>query len=58
MDLADVGGNVRDGCRIASMGGTWMMLVYGFAGMQDDDGILSLSGRVVRPGTKPYFDFR
>src|SRR6516225_2195926 len=26
MDLADVGGNVKDGCHIASMGGTWMML--------------------------------
>jgi hypothetical protein len=25
MDLADVGGNVRDGCHIASMGGTWMV---------------------------------
>src|SRR5262245_59596456 len=41
MDLADVGGNVRDGCHIASMGGTWMMLVYGFGGMQDYDGTLS-----------------
>ena len=41
MDLADVGGNVRDGCHIASMGGTWMMLVYGFGGMRDDDGTLS-----------------
>ena len=29
MDLADVGGNVRDGCHIASMGGTWMGVVYG-----------------------------
>jgi len=41
MDLADVGGNVRDGCHIASMGGTWMMLVYGFGGMRDNDGTLS-----------------
>jgi alpha,alpha-trehalose phosphorylase len=41
MDLADVGGNVKDGCHIASMGGTWMMLVYGLAGMRDDDGTLS-----------------
>ena len=45
MDLADVGGNVRDGCHIASMGGTWMMLVYGFGGMQDDDGTLSFRPR-------------
>jgi alpha,alpha-trehalose phosphorylase len=41
MDLADVGGNVKDGCHIASMGGTWMMLTYGLGGMQDHDGRLS-----------------
>jgi alpha,alpha-trehalose phosphorylase len=41
MDLADVGGNVKDGCHIASMGGTWMMLTYGFGGMRDCDGRLS-----------------
>ena len=41
MDLADVSGNVHDGCHIASMGGTWMMWVYGFAGMRDYDGTLS-----------------
>jgi alpha,alpha-trehalose phosphorylase len=41
MDLADVGGNVKNGCHIASMGGTWMMLVYGFAGMRDNNGTLS-----------------
>ncbi len=41
MDLADVGGNVKDGCHIASMGGAWMMLVYGLGGMRDDDGTLS-----------------
>jgi len=41
MDLADVGGNVKDGCHIASMGGTWMMLTYGFGGMRDHNGTLS-----------------
>jgi alpha,alpha-trehalose phosphorylase len=39
MNLADVDGNVTDGCHIASMGGTWM-LTYGL-GMRDDDGTLS-----------------
>jgi alpha,alpha-trehalose phosphorylase len=38
MDLADVGGSVKDGAHIASMGGTWMTLVYGFAGMRDTGG--------------------
>jgi alpha,alpha-trehalose phosphorylase len=41
MDLADAGGNVKDGCHIASMGGTWMMFTYGFGGMRDDNGTLS-----------------
>ena len=41
MDLADVGGNVKDGCHIASMGGTWMALAYGFGGLRDYDGNLS-----------------
>jgi alpha,alpha-trehalose phosphorylase len=41
MDLANVGGNVKDGCHIASMGGTWMMFAYGLGGMRDDDGGLS-----------------
>ncbi len=45
MDLADVGGNVKDGCHIASMGGTWMALVYGFAGMRDYDGVLTFRPR-------------
>ncbi|MHC4765136.1 MAG: glycoside hydrolase family 65 protein [Planctomycetota bacterium] len=38
MDYADIGGNVGDGCHIASMGGTWMAIVYGLAGFRDDDG--------------------
>ncbi|GJL61636.1 MAG: kojibiose phosphorylase [Nitrospirales bacterium] len=45
MDLADIGGNVNDGCHIASMGGTWMALTYGFAGMRDDDGVLTFKPR-------------
>jgi alpha,alpha-trehalose phosphorylase len=45
MDLADVGGNVTDGCHIASMGGTWMMIAYGLGGMNDSDGSLSFRPR-------------
>ncbi len=40
MDLGDIGGNVRDGLHIASLAGTWMALVYGFAGLRDRDGRL------------------
>ncbi len=45
MDMADVGGNVKDGCHIASMGGSWMAAVYGFAGMRDRRGRLSFDPR-------------
>ena len=41
MDLTDVAGNAADGCHIASMGGTWIAVVYGFAGMRDYDGQLT-----------------
>jgi len=43
MDLADVGGNVRDGVHIASIGGTWMAIVCGLAGMRDYGGKLSFN---------------
>ena len=32
VDLADTAGNLRDGVHVASAGGSWMALVYGFAG--------------------------
>ena len=38
MDLADIAGNVKDGCHIASMAGTWMVFVFGFAGMGTNGG--------------------
>jgi alpha,alpha-trehalose phosphorylase len=56
MDLADIGGNVMDGCHIASMGGTWMMMVYGFAGMRDHDGKLSFRPRR-SPGENATIEF-
>jgi len=43
MDLADVSGNVKDGCHVASIGGAWMGIVYGMAGLRDHDGRLSFS---------------
>ena len=46
MDLANVRGNVQDGVHLASIGGTWMALVYGFVGMRDHGGHLSFSPRL------------
>jgi alpha,alpha-trehalose phosphorylase len=43
MDLADVGGNVKDGAHIASMGGTWMAIIYGLAGLRDYGGRISFN---------------
>jgi len=40
MDLSDVGGNVKHGAHIASIGGTWLALVYGFGGLRDHGGHL------------------
>jgi len=48
MDLNDVGGNVSDGLHIAAMGATWMILMYGFAGMRDYDGVVSFRPHLTR----------
>ena len=46
MDLADVSGNAVDGVHIASTGGVWMALTYGFAGMRDHGGALRFDPRL------------
>jgi len=46
MDLADVSGNVVDGVHIASTGGVWMALTYGFGGMRDYGGVLRFDPRL------------
>lgn len=38
MDLDDLHGNASHGVHIAAMGGSWLSLVYGFAGFRDDGG--------------------
>jgi len=48
MDLADVNGNVVDGVHIASTGGVWMALAYGFGGMRDHGGVLRFDPRLPR----------
>lgn len=48
MDLSDVGGNVSEGLHIASMGASWMVMVYGVAGLRDSDSVLSFWPRLTR----------
>ena len=46
MDLNDVAGNVKDGCHMAAMGGSWMLMVYGIAGMRHENGTLSFNPKL------------
>ncbi|MGX7418028.1 glycoside hydrolase family 65 protein [Carnobacterium gallinarum] len=46
MDLVDMQENTADGIHAANMGGTWMSLVYGFAGMKVSEGHLSFAPRL------------
>jgi len=50
MDLGDIGGNVRDGLHIAALGGTWMAIVYGFAGLRDQGGRCACARACPTPG--------
>ncbi len=43
MDLSDIGGNMKHGAHIAAIGGTWLALVYGFAGLRDANGRLTFN---------------
>jgi alpha,alpha-trehalose phosphorylase len=55
MDLADLAGNTTDGVHMASAGGVWMALVYGFAGLRDHDGHLSFAPRLPRGWSRLAF---
>jgi alpha,alpha-trehalose phosphorylase len=55
MDLADVGGNVMDGVHVASCGGVWMALVYGFGGLREDGVRTSLRPRLPPGWTRLRF---
>jgi alpha,alpha-trehalose phosphorylase len=46
MDLGNVEGNVKDGCHIASLGGSWMLCVYGLAGLREYGGQFSFNPRL------------
>jgi alpha,alpha-trehalose phosphorylase len=54
MDLGDVGGNVRDGCHVASMGGIWMTVAYGLAGLRDRDGRIAFRPRQLQSGVARF----
>lgn len=55
VDLADTHNNTSDGVHIASAGGVWNSLVYGFAGMRDYDGEIAFDPRL--PSAWPELTF-
>jgi alpha,alpha-trehalose phosphorylase len=46
MDLDDLEHNSRDGLHIASLAGTWIAAICGFAGLRDQDGVLRFTPRL------------
>lgn len=55
VDMHDVKGNVRDGLHTAAMGGAWMALVFGLAGMRRSGTRVSFSP--VTPDSLPSYSF-
>lgn len=55
VDLADTHNNTSDGVHIASAGGVWNSLIYGFAGLRDYDGHLTFDPRL--PAEWPELTF-
>lgn len=43
MDLENTHGNTKDGLHMANMGGTWLAIVYGFAGLRVKESGISLT---------------
>jgi alpha,alpha-trehalose phosphorylase len=46
VDLADLHDNVSDGVHVASTGGVWNILAYGFGGMRDYNGKITFDPRL------------
>jgi alpha,alpha-trehalose phosphorylase len=58
VDLLDLHGNTVDGLHIASCGGVWNALVFGFGGMRDHGGRLSFDPRLPEPWPSLRFAVR
>ncbi|OPA79155.1 family 65 glycosyl hydrolase [Paenibacillus selenitireducens] len=56
LDLDNTHGNTKDGLHLANMGGTWMAIVYGFAGMRLKESGLSLAPTI--PASWERYAFR
>jgi alpha,alpha-trehalose phosphorylase len=56
VDLADLHGNTSDGVHVASTGGVWNILAYGFGGMRDYNGKINFDPRL--PESWPGLTFQ
>ncbi len=56
VDLADLHANTDDGVHIASCGGVWTDLVYGFGGLRDYHGVITFDPRL--PERWEHLQFR
>ncbi|GAB2770989.1 glycoside hydrolase family 65 protein [Salinimicrobium soli] len=56
LDLDDYNNEVKEGCHITSMAGTWMSIVEGFGGMRVVDGQLSFNPKI--PNGWEAFSFK
>lgn len=56
LDLDNTHGNTKDGLHLANMGGTWMAIVYGFAGVRLKESGLSLAPSI--PASWERYAFR
>ena len=56
LDLNDINNDTEDGLHITSMGGTWMSIVEGFAGLRMHDNTLSLAPSI--PNQWEFYEFR
>ncbi|WP_291633122.1 glycosyl hydrolase family 65 protein [Clostridium sp.] len=57
LDLDDTHGNTRDGVHTANMGGTWMAIVYGFAGLRIKEDNVSLTPKLPENWKELKFKF-
>lgn len=55
LDLDNTHGNTKDGLHMANMGGTWMAIVYGFAGLRAKESGLELAPSLPKQWTDYQF---
>lgn len=58
LDLDNTHGNTRDGLHMANMGGTWLAIVFGFAGLRVKESGLSFQPNLPKEWTSLEFKLR